>query len=165
MKINLLSLSFGLLTLAFPVSAAEILFKDGTKINADLFDAKPEGVVLLVGGKVYIHHYPVHADAFAPPGKNAYDNPFYFPSCAPTRISFFHFSRKTQDELMARYNKAGTPRAKAISEKIEQEKYLTPKDLDLVPTAEKSYIWLLKVSTEFCYQLDTQKAVLGKNLK
>ncbi len=153
------------LAVTFSTAGAELFFKDGTKVNADLFDAKPEGVVLLIQGKVYIHHYPFHKEAFAPPEHNAFDNPFHLPSCAPTRISYFHFAKNTQDDLVSKYKKVGTPAAIAIAERIESDKYISPKELKLEPAENKSLHWRAKVLKEFHYSFDTKKAVWGNNLQ
>ena len=161
MKINLLSI----LLLASSAGGAEILFKDGTKIQADIHDPKPEGVILMVGEKVYLHHYPFNKEAPAPPDYNSKDNPVSLPSCVPMRVSFFYLSQKTQDELSERYKKAGTEKAIGIAYGIEKDKYKTVEDLKLVPSQEKTRNWQTKALIEFHFPIDTQKVIWGKFLK
>lgn len=161
MKINLL----GLLALVSSASAAEILFKDGTKITADIYDPRPDGIILMVDKKVYLHHYPFNKESPAPPDYNVRDNPFYLPSCVPTRVSFFYLSQKTQDELAERYKKVGTEKAIGIAYAIEKDKYKTMEDLKLLPSLEKTRKWEYKALLEFHFAIDTQKVIWGKFLK
>ena len=77
--------------------AENVSFRDGTSLAVDIFDKKgfePDGngVILTVGGKVYLHHYPcTQGSRSVPTYYPSGPNPYGISNCSPTRISFFHF--------------------------------------------------------------------------
>lgn len=78
-------------------SAENVSFRDGTFLAANIFGGKGfepdgDGVILTVGGKIYLHHYPCTQNSRSVP-TYYYNgpNPYGISNCSPTRISFFHF--------------------------------------------------------------------------
>ncbi|SVC65690.1 uncharacterized protein METZ01_LOCUS318544, partial [marine metagenome] len=80
-------------------------FRDGTALRAkihntgDQWGPNANGVVLKVDDAVYFHDYPSGSESLAPPLNQSDSNPFSLPSCAPSRISFHHFTPGTLRNL------------------------------------------------------------------
>jgi hypothetical protein len=113
----------------FTVGAASFEFKDGTIVKGAIYyDSKnivsvsnptPKGIFIkTLDNKIYVHHYPLMNKAYrdnrdgtytpvtsmGPPLDDGnYDNPSFMPNCAPARINFFYFSKKTQKELYVNF--------------------------------------------------------------
>ena len=114
---------------ALKVGGASFEFKDGTIVKGTIYyDCKnlasqsnptPKGIFIkTLDNKIYVHHYPLINKAYrgnqdgtytpvtamGPPLDGGdYDNPSFIPNCAPARINFFYFSKKTQKELYVNF--------------------------------------------------------------
>tara|TARA_R100000008_G_scaffold86141_1_gene78087 strand:- start:79 stop:684 length:606 start_codon:yes stop_codon:yes gene_type:complete len=118
--------------IATTINAATFKFKDGTIVKGNIHEncvglgnPTPEGIVLKVNGKFYVHNYPFkskiinkiidHGDgrytyaeeeepvpAPAPPHSGSM-NPPSLPKCLPARINFIHFSNETLNDLYKYY--------------------------------------------------------------
>jgi len=133
------------LLIAFNIEAATFKFKDGTIVQGEIFqrpfsigNPSPEGLILKVNKKFYMHHYPSktfskeviidHGNgtytiknvtenypAPAPPEEGPM-NPHELPICVPARINFIHFAPETLNNLY-KYYSYKTKYHKSISDK------------------------------------------------
>ena len=106
-KIITLTLFAGL---ALTVNARQFKFKDGTILNADvrrdgMWAPNSTGVVLTVGGRLYIHHFPTTPNAAAAPNMEG--------DSVPSRIGYQHFTVETLRELYQAFSPGKKTAARA----------------------------------------------------
>lgn len=111
-KITMILLLAGLAQVA---DAREIKFKDGTVLNAQArrdgaWAPDALGLVLNVGGQIYIHHYPATPNAVAPPLMDG-DN-------VPARILYRHFTPGTLRDLHEMFARENSTAARAARQGI-----------------------------------------------
>lgn len=139
-------------------------FKDGTVIRgtiySDLFYSinKAGLTILTEDAKIYFHHYPFEENnykytnktptIYAPPISSEVAVPFGTPHCTPSRISFFHFKRKTLKSLYDSYSKSNTPQGLEIKKAIVVA-YNKPVPMPREKgSVEKTKVWQGRVERE-----------------
>ena len=133
------------------------------------FEPSKGGIILAVGKKIYVHHYPVVSGALSPPS-SGYSftgglNPYGMPSCTPTRISFFHFSTFTLAGIRSEVKKMDmpAPKKKEVLKAIDEAtRYDVPKIMRS-PSANKTRRWRFKYSLYLSGYAKQGKLIWGED--
>ena len=139
-KIALILVTITLFSNGF--SAENVSFRDGTFLAANIFGEKgfePDGngVILTVGGKVYLHHYPcTQGSRSVPTYYPSGPNPYGISNCSPTRISFFHFETFSLLDVREKVLRMRIPVKKKIEaiKAIDRAMSLDPPNVMTSPT-------------------------------
>ena len=144
-------------------------FRDGTALRAkihtgDRWGPNASGVVLKVDDAVYFHDYPSGSESLAPPINESDANPFSLPSCAPSRISFRHFTPGTLRDLNADFGHMRTPTIASARRGIKAM-LKTPTRFHTPSSNRLTSAWQQTVEREMNGHFDSGRAVWGKHIR
>lgn len=166
------------------VQAATFKFKDGTSINGHIFhqnyslgNVSPDGILLVVNGKFYIHSYPLKIkEKIIDHGNGTYTieeeleptpappvggvNPYQLPQCVPARINFIHFSHETLNNLYKLY----VARVNYHKYQLNRNPH-NPHDLVSLTENKAIALSIYKAANTKSFKLNSQKLNSNWNMK
>ena len=154
-KIITLTLFAGL---ALTVDARQFKFKDGTTLNADIrrdgvWAPNSTGVVLTVGGRLYIHHFPTTPNAAAAPNMEG--------DSVPSRIGYQHFTVETLRELYRAFSPSRKTVASAAQMRV-MAAIIAPANSKRPASFQQTQLWQRSVENRIGHLFNSGIAVWGR---
>jgi len=147
-----------LLGLTLTIDARQFKFRDGTTLNADVrrdgaWAPNSTGVVLTVGGRLYIHHFPTTPNAAAAPNMEG--------DSVPSRIAYQHFTVETLRKLYRAFSmtkKTASPAAQiGVMTAI-----IAPANSKRHASFQQTQLWQRSVENRISHLFNSGIAVWGK---